>query len=48
MVIEDINPPSGMRRLVLPSEGAEGRTEQLATQPDSLPLIPLNQEGSLV
>ena len=48
MVIEDINPPSEMRRVVLPSEGAEGRIEQPATQPVNLPVIPLNQEISLV
>ena len=46
MVIEDVNPPSEMRRVVLPSEEAERR--QPAIQLSSLPLIPLNQEGSLV
>ena len=48
MVIKDINPLSEMRRVVLPSEEPERRSEQPATQPSSLPLIPLNQEGSLV
>ena len=48
MVIEDVNPPSEMRRVMLPYEGVEGRTEQPATQPVSLRLIPLNKKGSLV
>ena len=48
MVIEEVNPPSKMRRVVLPSEEQERRSEQPTAQSSSLPLIPLNQEGSLV
>ena len=48
IVIEDANPPSEMRRVVLPSEESAQRSIQPAIQPSSLPLIPLSQEGSLV
>ena len=37
-----------MRRVVLPSEVSKQRSTQPAIQPSSLPLIPLNQEESLV
>ena len=37
-----------MRRVVLPYEGSTRRSAQSAIQSSSLPLIPLNQEGSLV
>ena len=48
IVIEDVNPPSEMRRVILPSEEFAQISAQPAIQPSSLPLIPLNQEGSLV
>ena len=44
IVIEDANPPSEMRRVVLPSQ----ESAQPTIQPLSLPLIPLSQERSLV
>ena len=37
-----------MRKVVMPLEMFAQRSAQLAIQPSSLPLIPLNQEGSLV
>ena len=48
IVIEDVNPPFEMRRVVLPSEESVRRSAQPAIQPSSLPLIPLTQEESLV
>ena len=41
VVIEDVNPPSKMRRVVLRSEEQEKRSELPATQPSSLPLMSL-------
>ena len=43
VVIEEVNHPSEMRRVVLPSEPFQ---EQPATQTSSLPLVTLNQEGT--
>ena len=47
VVIKDVNPPSELRRVVLPSKEQEKMSEQLATQPPSLPLRSLGQEGSI-
>ena len=46
VIIEDVNPPYEMRRIMLPSEAAERRPEQPVIQPTSLPLIPFSQERS--
>ena len=48
IVIEDVNPPSKMKMIVLPSKESARRSTQPAIQLSSLPLFPLNQEGSLI
>ena len=48
VIVKDVNPPSKMRRVVLPSKESARRLAQPTIQPSSLPLIPLIQEGSLV
>ena len=42
VAIEDVNPPSEIRKDVIPSGEQEERTEQLAAQHSSLPLVPLS------
>ena len=44
IVIEDANPPSKMRRVILPSQESSQQSAQPTIQPSSLPLIPLSQE----
>ena len=44
IVIEEENPPSKMRRVILPSQESPQQSAQPAIQPSSLPLIPLSQE----
>ena len=44
IVIEYANPPSEMRRVIMPSE----ESAQRSAQPTIQPLIPLSQEGILV
>ena len=48
ILIEDANPPSKMRRVVLTSKELAQRSAQPAIQHSNLPLIPLSQEGTLV
>ena len=48
MVIEDVNLPSEMRRVVIASREQGKMTKQPAAQPSSLPLLPLSQEGIMV
>ena len=48
VVIEDINPPSKIRKVVMPSEHQEQITEQPAAQSLTLPLVAVNQEKSTV
>ena len=48
IVIEDVNPPSEMKRVVLPLKEFARRSAQHTLQLSSLPLIPLNQEESFV
>ena len=48
MVIEEVNPPSKMRRVIRPSEEHERTSELPTARSSSLLLIPLNQKGSLV
>ena len=47
IVIEDANPPSEMRRVIIPSQESPQQSAQPVIQPSSLPLIPLSQERSL-
>ena len=47
MVIEDVNPPSEMRKMVLPSGEQREIIEEPAALPTSLPLVTLNQEGTI-
>ena len=44
-MIEEVSPPSEMRMVVIPSECQE---EQPTAQPIVLPLVPINQERTLV
>ena len=48
VVIEEANPPSEMRRVVVPSVHQEELTEQPTAQPTILPLVPMNQERTMV
>ena len=48
MVIKYVNPPSEMRRVVIPSREQGKITEHLTAQPSSLPLVPSIQERSMV
>ena len=48
VIIEDVNPPSEMRWVMLPSEVVERKSKQPLIQPTSLPLVPFSQEESLV
>ena len=47
VVIEDANPPSEIRRVVVPSMHQEIMKQPIA-QPTILPLVPINQEGTMV
>ena len=47
MVIEDMNLPSEIRRVVIPSKEKGKMTEQPTTLVTSLPLVTLNQEGAI-
>ena len=48
VVIEDVNPLSKMRKIVIPSREQGDMTEQLTAQLSSLPLVPSIQERSMV
>ena len=45
VAIEDLNPPSKIRRVVLPSKQ---QIEQTVSQPSNLPLVPTTQEETIV
>ena len=48
MVIKEANPPSEMKRAVVPSVQQFEQLEQAAAQPLNLPLVPSTQERSMV
>ena len=48
VVIEDVNPPSKIRRIVIPFGKQGDMTKQLTAQSSSLPLVPSIQERSMV
>ena len=48
MLIEEASPPSDMRRVVVPSVKQAKQVGQVATQPLNPPLVPADQERTMV